>query len=336
MSPRPLVAVTDYLSESSIEAPLLEGLAELRLLQLQQEMDVVRVAKQAAALLVYHDMTLTEKSLRELHACRVVVRGGVGVDNVDLEAAGKLGIVVCNVPDYGSEEVADHALMLLLATSRRLVSLHTAISRGGWDASLIFGAPRLRGCTVGIIGCGRIGSAFALRVKALGMRVVIYDPYQPAGLEKALGVERAFQLDELLVQAQFLSLHCPLTPETHHIVNDHTIALLPRGAYLVNTARGGCVDLDAVLCGLDNGHLTAAGLDVVEGEPLNNERARNHPRIVFTPHAAYYSVEGYVEMRRKGVEEVIRALRDEPVRNPVNLPFLKNPRCKLPAKPGRY
>jgi C-terminal binding protein len=336
MSSRPLVAVTDYLSESSVEAPLLEDLAELRLLQLQQEMDVVRVAKQAAALLVYHDMTLTEKSLRELSECRVVVRGGVGVDNVDLEAAGKLGIVVCNVPDYGSEEVADHALMLLLATSRRLVSLHTAISRGVWDASLIFGAPRLRGCTVGIVGCGRIGSAFALRAKALGMRVVIYDPYQPAGLEKSLGVERVFQLDELLVQAQFLSLHCPLTPETHHIVNDHSIGLLPRGAYLINTARGGCVDLDAVLRGLDNGHLTAAGLDVVEGEPLNNERARNHPRIVFTPHAAYYSVEGYVEMRRKGVEEIIRALRDEPVRNPVNLPFLKNPRCKLPARPGRY
>ncbi len=316
--------------------PLLEELAELRLLQLLDEMDVVRVAKEASALVVYHDMKLTEKSLRELSACRVVVRGGVGVDNVDLEAAGKLGIVVCNVPDYGSEEVADHALMLLLATSRRLVSLHSAISQGNWDASLIFGAPRLRGCTVGIIGCGRIGSAFALRAKALGMRVVIYDPYQPAGLDKSLGVERVFQLEELLVQAQFLSLHCPLTPETHHIVNAHSIGLLPRGAYLINTARGGCVDLDAVVGALDDGHLTGAALDVVEKEPLNNERARSHPRIIFTPHAAYYSVEGYVEMRRKGVEEVVRALRDEPVRNPVNLPFLKNPRCKLPARPGRY
>jgi C-terminal binding protein len=336
MSSRPLVAVTDYLTESTVEAPLLEGLAELRLLQHEHEMEVIRTAGHSAALVVYHVMTLTEKSLRELPNCKVIVRGGVGVDNIDLEAAGKLGIVVCNVPDYGSEEVADHALMLLLATARRLVTLHNAIARGVWDASLIFGAPRLRGSTVGIIGCGRIGSAFALRAKALGMRVVIYDPYQPAGLDKSLGVERVFRLEELLPQAQFLSLHCPLTRETHHIVNDRTLSLLPQGAYLINTARGGCVDLPAVVRALDGGHLAAAGIDVVEGEPLNDERARNHPRIIFTPHAAYYSVEGYREMRSKGVEEVVRVLRGEPVRNPVNAHFLQNPRCKLPAGHGRF
>lgn len=336
MSSRPLVAVTDYLTESTVEAPLLHELAELRLLQHQHELDVVRTAGHASALVVYHEMTLTEQSLGALPNCKVVVRGGVGVDNVDLEAAGRLGIVVCNVPDYGSEEVADHALMLLLACARRLTTLHNAIAQGVWDASLIFGAPRLRGCTVGIIGCGRIGSAFALRAKALGMRVVLYDPYQPAGLDKSLGVERVFQLEELLPQAQFLSLHCPLTRETHHIVNDRTIGQLPRGAYLINTARGGCVDLPAVVRALDSGQLTAAGLDVVEGEPLADEQARKHPRIVFTPHAAYYSVEGYREMRRKGVEEVIRVLRDEPVRNPVNAHLLRNPRCKLPSGAGRF
>jgi phosphoglycerate dehydrogenase-like enzyme len=336
MSSRPLVAVTDYLSESSIEAPMLEGLADLRLLLVDDEKEVVRMAANASALLVYHVMKMTEYSLTQLPQCKVIVRGGVGVDNIDLETAGRLGIVVCNVPDYGSEEVADHALLLLLATARRLVTLHSAIVQGVWDASLIFGAPRLRGCTVGIIGCGRIGSAFALRAKALGMRVVIYDPYQPAGLDKSLGVERVFQLDELLKQAQFLSVHCPLTKETHHIVDDRAINLLPQGAMLINTARGGCVDLDAVLRGLDSGRLAAAGLDVIECEPLDHERARKHPRIIFTPHAAYYSVEGYKEMRRKGVEEVIRVLRGEPVRNPVNVPFLKNPRCKVPAMPARF
>jgi C-terminal binding protein len=335
MSSRPLVAVTDYLTESTVEAPILNGLADLRLLQLEEETEVVRTAGQASALVVYHVMKLTERSLSALPQCKVIVRGGVGVDNIDLEAAGRLGIVVCNVPDYGSEEVADHALLLLLATARRLVTLHGAISQSVWDASLIFGAPRLRGCTVGIIGCGRIGSAFALRAKALGMRVVIYDPYQPAGLDKSLGVERVFQLEELLAQAQFLSVHCPLTKETHHIVNDRAIGLLPQGAYLVNTARGGCVDLDAVLRGLDSGRLTAAGLDVLEREPLDNERARQHPRIIFTPHAAYYSVEGYREMRRKGVEEVVRVLRGEPVRNPVNLHYLRGARCKVPTGPMR-
>ena len=170
----------------------------------------------------------------------------------------------------------------------------------------------------------------ALRGKAIGMRVVFYDPYQPDGLEKALGVQRCHKLEELLPQAEFLSLHCPLTRETQHIVNAERLALLPNGAYVVNTARGPCIDLNALLAALDSGKVAYAGLDVVEREPLDDERIRKHPRIVLSPHSAFYSVEGFIEMRTKGAQEARRILLDEPVRNPMNLHLLKNPRCKIP------
>lgn len=331
MPPRPLVAVTDYLAESSVEGPILEPHSELRLLQANREEAVARDASNAVALLVFHDIKLGKHAFERLNDCKVVVRCGVGVDNIDLEAAGRRGIVVCNVPDYGSEEVADHALMLLLALARKLISVQQGVSAGGWDPTTIFGAPRLRGRTVGVIGCGRIGTAFALRAKALGMRVVIYDPYKPAGLDKALGVERVFRLDDLLRQAEFLSLHCPRTSETHHILNAATIAQLPKGAYIINTARGGCIDLDALVPALDSGHVACAALDVVEREPLDDERVRRHPKVLLTPHAAFYSVEGYRELRSKGAEEIRRVLVGEPVRNPVNRHVLQNPRCAMIA-----
>src|SRR5262245_23499524 len=249
-------------------------------------------------------MRLTGASLARMPRCRAVVRCGVGVDNLDLEAAGRLGVVACNVPDYGTEEVADHALLMLLAVARRLVPCHNGVAAGGWEGRWAFGAPRLRGRTLGLIGCGRIGSATALRARAFGLRVLIYDPYQPPGYEKGLGVERCHHLEELLPRSDFVSLHCPLTPETRHILNEGRLAMLPPGAYVINTARGPCIDLDALLDALDCGHVAYAALDVVAREPLDDERIRRHPRILLTPHTAYYSVEGALEMRTKAAMEV--------------------------------
>jgi C-terminal binding protein len=283
---------------------------------------------------VYHDIKLTEGGLSGLPRCRAVIRCGVGFDNVDLAAAGQRGIVVCNVPDYGTEEVADHALLLLLASARRLLDADRGIRAGTWDIATLFGIPRLRGRTVGIIGCGRIGTAMALRCKALGMRVVFHDPYLPDGVDKALAVERVYRLEELLPQSEFLTLHCPLTAETRHILNARTLSLLPRGAYVINTARGPCVDLEALADALDSGQVAWAGLDVVEREPLDNERIRRNPRVLLTPHSAFYSVEGFNEMRTKGALEARRVLLGEAVRNPVNLHCLVNPRAVLPAPRG--
>jgi phosphoglycerate dehydrogenase-like enzyme len=327
---RPIVVVTDYLAEAGPETKVIEGLAELRLLQTSDDAEVARRGSDADILLVFHDIKLSERAIAELSKCKAIIRCGVGIDNVDIKAAGSRGIVVCNVPDYGTEEVADHALMMLLAIARRLIPADRAVHAGTWDPTLVFGSPRLRGKTLGLIGCGRIGGAMAMRGKALGMRVVFYDPYKPDGLEKALGVERCHKLEDLLPQCQFLSVHCPLTRETKHIVNAERLKLLPDGAYVVNTARGPCIDLNALLAALDSGKVAYAGLDVVEREPLDDERIRKHPRIVLSPHSAFYSVEAFIEMRTKGAQEARRILLDEPVRNPVNLHLLKNPRCKIP------
>src|SRR5262249_2590918 len=153
------IVVTDFLSEAGLEAEVLGDLADIKLLQTTDETVVIRQASHADVLLVYHDIKLSERCIKELDRCLGIIRCGGGFDNVDIEAAGARGIVVCNVPDYGTEEVADHALMLLLAAARRLLPLDQAIRQGLWDTSRAVGTPRLRGRTLGLIGCGRIGSA---------------------------------------------------------------------------------------------------------------------------------------------------------------------------------
>ena len=323
--PRPQVVVTDSLSEIGPERKVLDDIADITMLQTNDEADVARLGAHADVLLVYHTIKLTEWSISAFTKCRGIIRCGVGYDNVDIQAAGRRGIVVCNVPDYGTEEVADHALMLLLALARRFVPSQQTIKAGGWDIQTVFGTPRLRGRTLGIVGCGRIGTAMVLRAKTIGMRVVICDPYKPDGIEKSLGVERCAKLEELLPQSEFVSLHCPLTAETRHILGAGTLPLLPRGAYVINTARGPCVDADALLAALDSGQVGYAALDVVEEEPLRDERLRGHERVVLTPHAAFYSVEGFQEMRTKGAIEARRILTGEPVRNAVNAEWLTRP-----------
>jgi C-terminal binding protein len=329
MSKRYLVVVTDYLSEPGFEIPVLGDIADVLLLQTTDEADVVRQGARADAIISFHEIRLTEQSMSALPNCRGIVRCGVGVDNIDLEAAGRRGIVVCNVPDYGTEEVADHALLCLLALARRLLPADQSVRAGAWQPSVVFGAPRLRRRTLGLIGCGRIGTAMALRAKALGMRVSFYDPYKPDGFDKALGIQRCYRLSDLMMQSEFVSLHCPLTPETYQILNAETLAQLPIGAYIINTARGACIDLTALLDSLDTGRVNSAALDVIENEPPADERIRQHPKLLLTPHVAFYSVEGYAEMRTKAAQEARRMLIGEPVRNPVNVAWLADARCKV-------
>ena len=330
MNRRPKVVVTDYITEPASEGPIIAPHADLLFAAATHDSQLLPQYRDAEVFLVFHDIKITAGVMKDFPNLRGIVRCGVGVDNVDLPAAGELGIVVCNVPDYGTEDVADHALMMMLAITRRLKRLDDAIRGGIWDATLIYGAPRMRGRTIGLIGAGRIGSAMALRCKALGLRVLIYDPYQPPGYEKALGVERCFELDAMLRQSEIVSIHTPLTPETKHILNKETLRLLPKGAYVVNTARGPCIDLIALMDAMEEGHVSAAGLDVVEREPLDDERIRRNPSVLLTPHSAFYSVEGFIEMRTKAGEEIVRILTSQPVRNPVNRRWLKNPKAVLP------
>lgn len=327
MSARLRVAITDYLENPDVEREVLNDLADVEAWVANDEKAILQRGESVNALLVCHDIQLTVRTFSRFPECRVIVRLGVGFDNVDLRAAGERGIVVCNVPDYGTEDVADHALMTMLALMRRLIPTHLRIVEGGWDPQPAFTAPRMRGRVVGVIGSGRIGTAFVLRAKALGMRVIIYDPFQPRGYEKAIGVERANSLKELLPKCEVVSLHCPLTETTYQIINEETLRQFAPGAYLINTARGGCVDLSALHDALESGHVGGAALDVTEPEPLTHEGIRRHPNVILTPHTAYCSVEGMRELRVKGSEEVARALRGERVWNPVNLEYLQHPRC---------
>ena len=314
------VVITDFLDETLVETPILGDLAKIELARATDEASLARFLPEADALITYHEITLLgESSFANAPRCKCVVRAGVGYNNVDRVAAARRGVVVCNVPDYGTEEVADHAIMFLLALVRQLIPSHEAIRAGGWDYRTVLGAPRLRGKTLGLVGCGRIGTATALRAKALGLDVLFYDPLVPQGLDKALGIRRVHRLEELMEQSHYVSLHCYLDATTHHLIDAQALARLRPGAYLVNTARGPIVDQAALLEVLDSGRLAGAGLDVVEREPLDDDRLRNHPRVLLTAHSAFYSVEGFVELRTKAAEEVRRILLGEAPRNPVSL-----------------
>ncbi len=313
------VLVADFLKDSAVESPVLEDLAQIELAGASDESELAEHLPRADAILLFHDIPmLSDASIALAERCRGIVRAGVGYNNIDLDAANRRGILVCNVPDYGTEEVADHALMLLLALARRLLPTYDAIRTGDWNLELAHGIPRLRGRTLGLVGCGRIGSATALRAKAFGLDVVFFDPHVAPGMEKALGVRRVDRLVSLLEQSHFVSVHCYLDDSTYHLVDAQALARMPAGSFLINTARGPIVDQVAVVEALNSGRLAGAGLDVVEREPLDDDRLRKHPNVLLTPHSAFYSVEGYEELRRKSAEEVRRLLLGQAPRCPVN------------------
>jgi len=314
------VVVTDFLDEAQVEAPILGDLARIELARATDEASLRHYLPEADALITYHEIALLgESTFANAPRCKCVVRAGVGYNNVDRVAAARHGVLVCNVPDYGTEEVADHAIMFLLALARQLVSSHEAIRAGGWDYRTALGTPRLRGKTLGLVGCGRIGTATALRAKAFGLDVVFFDPFAPQGFDKALGIRRVFRLEELMEQSHFVSIHCYLDASTHHLIDARALERLRPGGLLINTARGPIVDQVALVEALDSGRLAGAGIDVVEREPLDDERLRHHPRVLLTPHSAFYSVEGFHELRTKAAEEVRRVLLGETPRNPVYL-----------------
>jgi C-terminal binding protein len=221
------VVITDLLDDDlRPEREVLDHLAEVTALQARSEAELVGRIEQADALIVYHEVALTRLTLERLQKCRVIVRGGVGFDNVDGALARQFGIPLANTPDYGSEEVADSALGMLLALTRGIHRANSVLRAGPDDWTYQVCAPlvRLRHRVLGIVGLGRIGTAMAVRGKALGMEVVFFDPYKPDGYDKALGIRRIETLDELLAQSLVVSLHCPLSAETHHLIIRRTIA----------------------------------------------------------------------------------------------------------------
>jgi D-3-phosphoglycerate dehydrogenase/C-terminal binding protein len=325
------VVITDFITDAlEPERKILGEIADVHAVAAAEELALAGKVEQADALMLYHCLAITRSTIEQLQRCKIIVRCGVGYDNVDFRLARSHNIDVANVPDYGTEEVSDSAIGMMLSLTRgiNLFNSRLRANQGGWTFSRAAPLHRLRGRVFAIVGLGRIGTAAALRAKALGMHVVFYDPYKPDGYDKALGIRRVETLTELLQQAFVLSIHCPCTSETTSMIDADAIDQMPRASFLINTARGAIVDTSAIPPAIASGHLAGAGIDVLATEPPMEDdplirawRDPTHPahhRLIVNPHAAFYSEEGLMDMRTKGAETCRRALLGLPVRNIVN------------------
>ncbi|KXF52117.1 dihydrofolate reductase [Rhodococcus sp. SC4] len=262
---------------------------------------------------------MTAAALAAMNPNGVVVRYGIGFDNVDLDAATRLGVRVCNVPDYGADTVADHAVTLTLMLLRKVAQFDRALAAGGWPSATELAPIRSTSeTTVGLLGTGRIALAVAKRLQPFGFDLIAHDPYANPDVAADHGITLV-DLDELFRRSHALSLHAPATADTRGIVNADNLAKMPFGSFLVNTSRGALVEQDAVLDALDSGALAGVGLDVFHPEPLApDHRLRAHPNAVLTPHAAFYSEQSLRDLQRLAAEEAARAIRGEPLRCPLN------------------
>jgi len=301
-----------------------EGIA---LLRTQAEVDVPSgltaadlpaAIREVDAVVVRSRTLITDAVLRHASRLRVIARAGVGVDNIDTEAATRRGILVVNAPDSSTVSTAEHTLAMLLALARRIPAAHAAAAQGSWSRDRFTGV-ELYGKTLGIIGLGKIGGEVARRAQAFGMQVIAYDPFVTAERGARLDVELV-GWEALLARSDVLTLHVPLTEGTRRLINRDALARLRRGALIVNCARGGLIDEDALLAALEEGHIGGAALDVFADEPPGHGGLNAHPRVVVTPHLGASTAEA---QRRIGLEvaaQVLAALAGRPVKGAVNAP----------------
>lgn len=325
MKPKPKVVITDYdFGDVEIERGILEAAgAEVVALQAKREADLFEAARDCAAIMNQYARVGAE-TIARMEQCKVIARYGVGVDIVDVEAATRRGILVTNVRDYCTEEVADHAVALWMTLARSLPAYDRATHAGVWQWQS--GAPvrRLRGRTMGIVSFGKIGQAIAHRARAFGTEIIAYDPFLPAAVARDLGVELVSK-EALLARSDYILMQAPMTSETRHFLSDAEFAAMKPGAILVNTGRGPTVDNKALHRALTEGHLAAAGLDDPEEEPAKRARwdpADNPlfslPNVLFTPHAAYYSEESIRAAREGAATQVAKVLTGQAPDFPVN------------------
>lgn len=268
--------------------------------------EVLEVAADADAILNTY-LPWSAASISRLERCKIIARYGIGFDNVDLKAAADAGIVVTNVPDYSVEEVATHALALILTSLRKIVDADHSVRGGTWSIDNFRPIRRLSTLTVGLVGFGRIARQIAAPLQALGTDIVAHDPY----LEPGPGLPPLVSMDELLASADIVSLHSPLTEETRGMIGAEQLQTMKPDAILVNTSRGPLVEFDALTEALRAGQIAGAGLDVFDVEPLDPARVEGVPNLTITPHMAYYSEQALEESQRKATTQVIKVLTGE-------------------------
>lgn len=311
-----VMTASDY-SDGSMEKSILEPLgAELRIVNCKTESDVIDAAHDALGILVTYT-PIREKAMASLKKLKIIVRCGIGVDNLDLEAARNHGIKICNVPDYCLNEVADHAFAMLLSLERRLLMQSLDIRKGEWKGiSAVKDTRGLQGAVLGIVGLGQIGRKLATRALPFGMNVIAYDPYVDPKDVLSTNITMC-SFDDLLSRSDFISLHPPLTEENFHMFNSETIAKMKSSAFLINTSRGPLIDRVALLEAIKEKRIAGAGLDVVEDDLVGTRELSKFDNVINTPHTAWYSQFSFNELRRKSAEEIAHFLQDKPLLHPL-------------------
>ncbi|HET7626797.1 MAG TPA: C-terminal binding protein [Bacillales bacterium] len=314
--PKRLIKITDCDHPSvDIEKDVLRRQnIEVELEQCLTEEDVIRKCKDAQGLINQY-APITRKVLAELKELKFVVRYGVGVDNVDVEAATEFAVQICNVPDYGVQEVSDHALALLFNLIRKVSLLSEDVKKGNWDFQVSRPIRRTSELTLGVIGLGRIGYNVAKKASVMGWNVIGVDHKDYSDDPYVRQVDFA----TLLKEADMITIHVPLTEETKHMFRRETFKQMKDGSIIVNTARGPIIEETALIEAIRSGKLAGAGLDVLENEPPEAD----HPlfaydNVILTPHSAWYAEESAYDLKRKAAEEAARLIEGEPIRYPVN------------------
>jgi D-3-phosphoglycerate dehydrogenase len=308
------VVITDHrFPNVEQERRAVEGAGgELVVAQITDEDQLAELCRDADGILTVR-APITRRVIEAMQHCHIIVRYGIGIDSVDIAAATERGIMVANVPDYCVDEVSDQALTFLLMLSRQMIPAMSLAREEQWSISKMPNLHRLRGQTCGLAGCGKIGSLLAGKAAALGMRILIYDPYLSESRSREMGAELV-SLDALLAHADFISLHMPLNEQTHHLFGEAIFAKMKSTACIINTARGGLIDEAALLAALDSGKIFGAGLDVMESETSFAPTGRalvNHPKVIVTPHTAWLSDEARRTLQARAVEQVVACLKGE-------------------------
>jgi len=318
MAAKAKVVLTDYVWDSlDVEKKTLEGIAELVALQTKKADEFLAQAADCDALLNTYAGPITAEAMARMPKCKIIARYGIGVDTIDLDAATKAGIIVTNNPTYCIEEVAEHTMALLVSCARKIPLYDRIVRAGRWEVPP--GKPmfRLAGRTLGLVGFGNIAREVAVRAAAFGMKVLFTDPFVSAGQFPAPG--KKVELNGLLREADFVSVHPPLIPQTRGMMNDETFALMKPTAFIVNCSRGPIINTDALVRALDAKKIAGAALDTTDPEPLPNPHPlRGRENVVITPHAAWYSEQAMVGLQAGAPSEVRRVLKGEWPVNVVN------------------
>ena len=316
---KPLIAVADspFPNLNPAEAILSELDAELVMADEPTVEGILKVASEADGLMVTYGQ-ITVDVIAGLEKCRVIGRFGLGVDNIDIEAATKAGIAVVYVPDYCIDEVSDHAMAMLLNLARKVSFSNSLVQAGRWEMPAVTPLSRLRGRTLGLAGFGQIPRVVAPKAQAFGLKVIAFDPYIDNDVAAALDVELV-DFETLLQTSDYVSIHVPMMPETENLFGADAFAQMKPDALLVNTARGPLVDTEALAKALDAGEIGGAALDVMPVEPPPaNSPLLGRDNIILSPHTAFYSVEALDELQTKTARGVVDVLKGEKPVYPIN------------------